>query len=61
MQQEELDVAAGDEAGDVVVEEFVDAFQVPVSLHGHGKPGFVLWPRCVYDISRPASIIKAGR
>lgn len=30
MQQQELDVAAGDEAGDVVVEEFVDALQVPV-------------------------------
>lgn len=29
MQQQELDVAAGDEAGDVVVEELVDALEIP--------------------------------
>lgn len=45
MQQQELDVAAGDEARDVVVEEFVDALEVPVLLRRHGKPSFILsWP-----------------
>lgn len=29
MKEEELDVAGGDEAGDVVVEELVDALEVP--------------------------------
>jgi hypothetical protein len=31
MEEEELDVSAGDEAGDVVVEELVDALDVPIS------------------------------
>lgn len=44
MQQQELDVAAGDEAGDVVVEEFVDALQVPVLLRGRGKLSFIIQP-----------------
>lgn len=30
MEEEELDVAGGDEAGDVVVEELVDALEIPV-------------------------------
>lgn len=42
MQQQELDVAAGNEAGDVVVEELVDAFEVPViSVGGRTSASFV--------------------
>lgn len=29
MEEEEFDVGAGNEAGDIVVEEFVDYFEVP--------------------------------
>lgn len=36
MQEEEPDVGASDEAGDVIIEELVDHFEVPIS-RGKGK------------------------
>lgn len=41
MQQEELDVGAGNEAGDVVVEELIDHFEVPIEWRQRALVGKV--------------------